>query len=154
MSQQFTPGAATEIAHKCTVATTRNNHPLSPGHTLGDYGVFGSEQLSLIKTRIQTDKDIGLPRFGRSINPNALKDVDTGWTIMKLSNVISDQSFDRGASDLPFAPADVAPRPADTMERTRSNALAEFARENPTQSIMMAAAAGMMMGFVLGRIRR
>jgi hypothetical protein len=152
MSNQFSPGAATQIAHKCTVATTGNNHPLEPSDTLGDYGVFGSPQISLIKTRIRTDGNIGLPHFGRTIDPNALKDLDTDWTIMRLANVIFDQSFDSGVADLEFA-AD-ASRPVSAPERPRANALAEFARENPTQAMVMSAAAGMMLGFVLGRIFR
>ncbi|MET0623737.1 MAG: hypothetical protein ABW250_12205 [Pyrinomonadaceae bacterium] len=152
MSNQFSPGAATQIAHKCTVATTGNNHPLSPSHTLGDYGVFGSPQISLIKTRIRTDGNIGLPHFGRAIDPNALKDLDTDWTIMKLATVIFDQSFDSGVADLEFA-AD-ASRSVSAPARPRANALTEFAQENPTQAMMMSAAAGMMLGFILGRILR
>ena len=97
MPKEFTPGAATEIAHKCTIATTGNNHPLTPSQTLGEYGVFTSEQVLSIKVRIRTDDDIGLPAFGRSISPNALKDLDTGWTIMQLSDVIFDFSFVAGA---------------------------------------------------------
>lgn len=151
MSNQFSPGAATQIAHKCTVATT-GNHPLNPSDTLGDYGVSDSAQILLIKTRIRTDSNIGLPQFGRTIDPNALKDVDTGWTIMRLANVIFDQSFDIGAADLEFAAG--ASRSVTAPQGTRSNALAQFARENPTQALMMSAAAGMMVGFVLGRMLR
>lgn len=97
MSTQFTPGAATEIAHKCTVGTTGNNHPLSPSDTLAQYGVSTGEQVSLIKVRIRTDEAIGLPHFGRSIEANALKDLDTSWTIMKLSDVVFDNSFNVAA---------------------------------------------------------
>ena len=97
MSSKFTPGAATEIAHKCIIATTGNNHTLTPSHTLGDYGVFSPEQILSIKVRIRTDNNIGLPFFGRTINPNALKDLDTGWTILQLSDVIFDFSFMAGA---------------------------------------------------------
>lgn len=152
MSTQFTPGAATEIAHKCTVATTGNNHPLSPSETLGQYGVSTSEQISLIKIRVRTDEDIGLTHFGRSIEANALKDLDTSWTIMKLSDVIFDNSLSV-AADLPFVTTE-ATSPASVTEEPRSNTLIEFTRENPVYALVISTGAGAVLGFVLGRILR
>ena len=153
MSNEFTPGASTEIAHNCTVATLGNNHPLRPSETLGDYGVSGSEQVSLIKTRIREDEDIGLPLFGRSIDANALKDLNTSWTIMKLSDVIFDNSFGV-AADLEAIASEGVPQPSTVNERPRSNALMEFTRENPAAALAISAAAGMMVGYFLARILR
>jgi len=152
MANQFTPGAATEIAHKCTVATTGNNHPLSPSETLGDYGVFSGEQISLIKTRIRTDNAIGLPHFARSIDANALKDVSVDTTIMELSNIIFDNSFS-AVSDLAFA-TEAIPRSATAPQQPRSDALLEFTRENPGFALITTAAAGLMLGYLLGRVLR
>jgi hypothetical protein len=153
MSTEFTPGAATEIAHKCTIVTLGNNHPLEPSQTLGDYGVSDSPQISLIKTRIRTDNDIGLPHFGRSIDANALKDLDTTWTIMKLSDVIFDNAV-VAAADLAFATAEAVTQPSTLPETPSSNALVEFTRENPVAAMVTSAAAGMIVGLVLGRILR
>lgn len=93
---EFTPGDATDVAYKCTIATTLNNHPLAPNETLHEYGVSSSEQILLIKTRIRTNNDFGLPHHGRSIDPNALKDVDTDMTIAVLSDIILENSFAEG----------------------------------------------------------
>ena len=155
MSNQFTPGASTQIAHNCTIATTGNNHPLRPSETLGDYGVSTSEQILLIKTRIRTNPDIGLPRFGRTIDPNALKDLDTGTTIMQLADVIFDNAF-IADSDEAFAASEgvVATRRAGGVARPRTNALIEVIRQNPVAALMAATAAGMLTGFMLGRMRR
>lgn len=152
MSTQFTPGASTAIAHGCTVATLGNNHDLRPSETLGQYGVTNSEQISLIKTRIRENEDIGLPHFGRSIDPNALKDLDTSWTIMKLADVIFDNSF-IVAADFEFVTTEAVPQPT-TGRTSRSNELMEFTRENPAAALAAAAAVGMMVGFFLGRIIR
>ena len=153
MSTQFTPGASTAIAHNCTVSVTGNNHPLSPSETLGDYGVFASEQISLIKTTIRTNGDIGLPFFGRSIDPNALKDLNTTWTIMKLADVIFDNSFST-AADAAFVGPEGAPQPTPAAPTPSPNALMDFTRENPAAALAAAAAVGMMLGFLMGRIVR
>lgn len=152
MSTQFTPGASTAIAHNCTVATLGNNHELHPSETLGQYGVFSDVQISQIKTRIRENKDIGLPHFGRSIDPNALKDLDTSWTLMKLADVIFDNAF-IVAADLVFL-EDAVPQPTILTPTSRSNALMEFTREKPAAALGAAAAAGMMVGLLLGRIFR
>lgn len=96
MPEEFTPGNATDVAHKCTIAATLNNHPLRPNETLAEYGVSTNEQILLIKTRIRTNSDFGLPHHGRSIDPNALKDLDPDWRIADLSNVILDESISSG----------------------------------------------------------
>jgi len=155
MSNQFTPGASTQIAHNCTIATTGNNHPLSPSETLDDYGVETPDQILLIKTRIRTNPDIGLPRFGRTIDPNALKDLDTGTTIMQLADIIFDNAF-IADSEGAFAAAEAgeAARPAGGVARPRANAMIEAIRQNPVPALMAAAAAGMLMGFMMGRTRR
>src|SRR5215213_1519001 len=152
MSTQFTPGVATRIAHNCTVGTTGNNHPLSPSDTLGDYGVFSGEQISLIKTRIREDEDIGLPHFGRSIDPNAHKDLDTSWTIMKLSDVVFDHSFS-SAMDLEFVAREVA-RPTTVPDVPRSNVLINFTRENPAVALAVSVTAGFVLGLFLSRSLR
>ena len=152
MSTQFTPGLATRMAHNCTVATTGNNHPLNPSDTLGDYGVFSSEQVSLIKTRIREDDDIGLPHFGRSVDPNALKDLNTSWTIMKLSDVIFDNSFS-SAMDLESVAREVE-RPTTVPDVPRSNVLMNFTRQNPAAALAASVAAGFVLGLFLGRSLR
>jgi hypothetical protein len=160
-NDEFTPGDATDVAHKCTIATTLNNHPLRPNDTLGEYGVSTSEQILLIKTRIRTNNDFGLPHHGRSIDPNALKDIDTDTKLADLSNVIFEQSFDV-ASDIPFAASEMdVPSGTGTGERASADAvsnaasaIAEFTRQNPVQALMISAAMGMLMGFMLGGMRR
>jgi hypothetical protein len=157
---EFTPGEATDVAHKCTIATTLNNHPLRPNDTLGEYGVSTSEQLLLIKTRIRTNNDFGLPHYGRSIDPNALKDIDTDTKLADLSNIIFDESFDVQATPVFAAREMRLPSGAGTQARSLSGAsnvtegILEFTRQNPIQALMISAAMGMMMGFMLGTMRR
>jgi hypothetical protein len=157
---EFTPGDATDVAHKCTIATTLNNHPLRPNETLGDYGVSTGEQILLIKTRIRTNQDFGLPRHGRSIDPNALKDIDTDTTIADLSNIIFDKSFDT-PSDLPFPTSDVtlpsgadAGRPGGAAASGTVGAMVEFTRQNPVEALAISAAMGMLMGLLISSLRR
>ncbi|MCA1565893.1 MAG: hypothetical protein LC803_09700 [Acidobacteria bacterium] len=157
---EFTPGDATDVAHKCTIATTLNNHPLRPNETLGDYGVSTSEQTLLIKTRIRTNQDFGLPHHGRSIDPNALKDIDTDTTIADLSNIIFDESFDTPSnlpfltSDLTFPSADDEGRPGAVAASGTAGAMVEFTRQNPVQALLISAAVGMLMGLIMGSRRR
>jgi hypothetical protein len=167
---EFTPGDATDVAHKCTIATTLNNHPLRPSETLGEYGVSTSEQILLIKTRIRTNQEFGLPHHGRSIDPNALKDIDTDTTIADLSNLIFDESFDV-PSDLPFPTSDVAfaadadagspvgassaaSAESSSAASGRAGAMVEFTRQRPVEALMISAAVGMLMGLVMGSRRR
>ncbi|MBC7911584.1 MAG: hypothetical protein H7Y30_13840 [Pyrinomonadaceae bacterium] len=160
-NDEFTPGDATDVAHKCIIATTLNNHPLRPNETLAQYGVSTGEQILLIKTRIRTNSDFGLPRHGRSIDPNALKDVDTDTTIADLSGIVFDESFDL-PSALPFAASEVelssrastgSPARAGAMSNAANNVV-EFTRRNPVQALMISAAMGMLMGLMIGTLRR
>lgn len=157
---EFTPGDATDVAHKSTIATTLNNHPLRPSDTLGDYGVSTSDQILLIKTRIRTNQEFGLPHHGRSIDPNALKDIDTDTTIADLSNIIFDESFDM-PSNLPFPTSDLTlpseadeGRPGRAASSGTTGAMVEFTRQNPVQALLISGAVGMFMGLMMGSRRR
>lgn len=158
---EFTPGDATDVAHKCTIATTLNNHPLRPSETLAEYGISTGEQILLIKTRIRTNEDFGLPHHGRSIAPNALKDIDPDTTIASLSDIIFDQSFDL-PSAMPFPTSDAQiPSGAGAGEEgvtgaasSVAGAVVEFTRQNPVQALMISAAMGMFMGLMIGSMRR
>lgn len=94
--QDFSMGDALRIAHQCTIDVTGNNHPFEPDSTLEGYGIVTSEQVSLDKKDIRTNKSIGLPAYKRTIDPNALKDVTNQWTITELSDVIFDSSTPEG----------------------------------------------------------
>lgn len=155
MSNPLTPGASTAIAHNCTIATTGNNHPLRPSETLGDYGVSTDDQILLIKNRIRTNSAIGLPRFGHTIDPNALKDLDTSWTIMMLADVIFDNAFVSPDAEEAFAASEsvVALRGAGGAVRPRAGALVEMVRQNPIPALVVTAAVAMLTGFMMGRAR-
>lgn len=154
---EFTPGDATDVAHKCTIATTLNNHPLSPNETLADYGVSTSEQITLIKKRIRTDDAFGLPHHGRSIDPNALKDLDLDWRIADLSNLIFDESFE---SESAFINPSMAKGPAVKLGRSSpsisrpADTIVELTQQYPIQALVISATLGMLLGFVLGTTRR
>ncbi|HKO98696.1 MAG TPA: hypothetical protein VJU86_16980 [Pyrinomonadaceae bacterium] len=162
MADDFTPADATDVAHKCTVATTLNNHPLRPNDTLADYGVSTSEHILLIKTRIRTNSDFGLPYHDRSIDPNALKDLDLDWRMADLSNVVFDESF-VSPSAMPIVAARSAePRTripsirqgGGVSQRTPSARLIEFTRQNPIEALLISTTIGILVGFLLGHGRR
>ena len=95
-SDDFTLGDAVSIAHNCTVEIAGESHELDPSATLEEYGIKSSEQEDLVKKDVRTNNDIGVPAFNRKISPNALKDLNKGWTIGKLRNVIFDSSQPAG----------------------------------------------------------
>lgn len=160
---EFTPGDATDVAHKCTIATTLNNHPLRPNETLAEYGVSTSEQILLIKTRIRTNSDFGLPHHGRSIDPNALKDLDLDWRIADLSNVVFDESFESSSKMLMDAARSIVPQAARDLGKQAAAAInpkgagvaiVEFTKQNPIQALLISTTIGIMLGFLLGNAKR
>ncbi len=138
----FTLGDATTIAHNCTVDVAGHDHVLDPSAKLSDYGIDTSEQEDLLKKDVRTNKGIGVPSFNRSINANALKDLNKGWTITKLRDVIFDTS-------VPVAqPADTASFAARSLGQ-RSTDAAQFTRGHMVTAAAVSAAAGMVMGLII-----
>ena len=142
----FTLGDAISIAHKCTVEIAGRDHDLEPSSTLEAYGIKTGEQESLVKKDVRTNGQIGLPAFNRTISPNALKDLTKKWTITKLSDIIFDFSHPTGEETLAAAASAGSPSGAG-----RSAPPQRPARSAGTLTVMISAAAGFLMGFMLGQ---
>jgi hypothetical protein len=150
----FTPGDSMFVAHQSVVKTTGSGEPAIPTATLDMYNVNTNQQLQGIKDRIRNNPDFGLPFFKRSIDPNALKDIATDTVLQDLADLIFFQSFD--VSQPSASAARIRSAGADSMAgRPPLKAMTEFTQENPVPALMIAAAAGMLIGFLLGSaIRR
>ncbi len=149
----FTPGDSMFVSHQSVVKTTGSGEPAIPTATLDMYNVNSNQQLQGIKDRIRNNPDFGLPFFKRSIDPNALKDIATDTVLQDLADLIFFQSFN--VSQPTASAAKVRSAQADRMAgRTRLKAMTEFTQENPIPALMIAAAAGTLIGFFLGSVIR
>lgn len=136
----FTRGDAFDIAHNCTVDVIGQDHLRDPSATLFQYGIITGEQTDLVKKDVRTNSEIGVPAYGRRIDPNALKDLTRDWAIAKLRDVVFDFSEPVPEGDILFA-------------RWRRAGLT-FGRSRPDMTTMaVSAAAGMVVGFLAGRRR-
>ena len=88
---EFTPGAAMHIAYRSVTATTGSGSPVTPLATLRQYNAL-AQDFPAIRSRILNDNGFGLPLYGRTMDPNALKDMSTGWTLQKLADLVYDES--------------------------------------------------------------
>ena len=87
----FTPGAAMHIAYRSVTTTTGSGSPVTPLATLAQYNAL-AQDLPAIRSRILNDNSYGLPLYRRTMDPNALKDMSTGWTLQKLADIVYDES--------------------------------------------------------------
>ena len=145
----FSLGDALQIAHQCTIDVTGKDHAPEPSATLSNYGIKTGEQISLLKKDIRTNNAIGLPAYGRTINPNAFNEMTTAWTISKLSDVIFDFSTPVVEESVKFAARSAAARGAEASQASEPQK--EFTRANMMQATMIAGAMGMLIGIFLGR---
>lgn len=103
MSDNFTPGAAMTIAYKSVTTTTGSHSPVEPTATLAQYNAH-DQDLPSIRDKILNNKEFGLPHYQRTMDPNALKDMSTGWTLQKLADLIFDESTPAAAPQLAAKP--------------------------------------------------
>lgn len=144
--EDFRRADATMIAHNCSIDVLGNDHELAATETLYQYGMRTGEQLSLLRKDIRENGDFGLPFYQRSIDPNALKNLTTDWTIDSLSSVIYNDSFSLGGEVF----ADFAP--SGTAVRKRNNQSgSEYSRETVIQIGVAAVLVGFVIGFIWGR---
>jgi hypothetical protein len=149
----FTPGDSMFVAHQCVVKTTGSGEPAVPTATLDMYNVNTNQHLQGIRNRIRNNPDFGLPFFIRSIDPNALKDIATDTVLQDLADLIFFQSFDV-SQPTPSAAAVPQSRGGSAPERTLLGVVVQFTQENPMPALMIASAAGMLVGFFLGSANR
>jgi hypothetical protein len=145
------------VAHRSVINTTGSGEPATPTATLDKYNVHTSEQLRGIRDRVRNDPQFGLPRFDRSIDPNALKDIATDTALQELADLIFFQSFALSVPAIASASASVSARRASASsaeDRSMMRRVAEFTQENPMPALMVSAAAGMIVGLLIGSARR
>lgn len=150
-NNNFNRGDATQIAYQCTIDITGSSRDLDPSAKLSFYNVQTEQHIFLIKKDIRENEGIGLPAYERTINLAELNDLAKDWTILQLSDVI----FKKSTSTSEAMPATFAGARSLALSKTgRSDALSGYVRENPIQAVMFSAAAGLLLGFLLGNARR
>jgi hypothetical protein len=87
----FTPGEAMLIAYKSVTTTTGSAEPITPTATLAKYGAREPD-IPTIRNKVINNPQYGLPFYGRTMDPNALKDLSTSWTLQELADVTFDES--------------------------------------------------------------
>jgi hypothetical protein len=154
MSDAFTPGVALRVGYNCVVDVTKSNRPIEPSEELRRYNVRTDQHVLLIDNNIHTNRRIGLPAHRRTMPINALKDMDSSWTMRQLGDVIFQNSV----------PAELS-RDSSGFSRALESAFGESvaqassgmltsARNHPVEMMAVAAAAGMVLGFLIGRSSR
>jgi hypothetical protein len=150
-NNNFNRGDATQIAYQCTIDITGSNRALDPSAKLSFYNVQTEQEVFLIKKDIRENTRIGLPAYDRIIDLAELNDLSKDWTILQLSDVIYRKSTSTGEA----TPATLAgARSLASNEPGWSDALSGYVRENPIQAVLLSAAAGLFLGFLLGNTRR
>ena len=89
---EFTPGEAMLVAYKSVTTTTGSGEPITPTATLAKYNARDPD-IPAIRNRVINNAEFGLAHYGRSMNANALKDLDTSWTLQDLADVTFEESF-------------------------------------------------------------
>jgi hypothetical protein len=90
-NNDFSLGDAERCAHDCATDVGKSIE-FDPGNTLGDYGLITPEQFSLYRKDIRTNISFGLPSFGRTVDPNALKDLSDSNTILEVGKILKEFS--------------------------------------------------------------
>jgi len=88
----FTPGEAMLIAYRSVTTTTGSAEPITPTATLAKYGAREPD-IPTIRDKVINNPEYGLLFYERSLNPNALKDLSTSWTLQELADITFDESF-------------------------------------------------------------
>jgi hypothetical protein len=88
---QFNSGNAMDIAYKSVTKTTGSASPVNPSATLAQYNAKDSD-LPSIKGKILNNSSYGLPKYERTMDPDALNGLATDWTLQELADVIYDDS--------------------------------------------------------------
>jgi hypothetical protein len=155
MASDFTPGIAIRVGYNSVIDVTGSNRPLTPADTLARYNVVDDDQILLITTNIIENNSFGLPKFERTIDPDALKDLNNGWSLRDLGDVIFDESAPANPSPA-FASqrsvASVASGPA--FSPVALSRLASVIQENPIAAVMISASIGVALGMLIGSSRR
>jgi hypothetical protein len=88
---EFNSGNAMDIAYKSVTKTTGSGEPVTPSATLAQYNAKDSD-LPSIKNKILNNSSYGLPKYNRTMDPNALNGLTSGWTLQELADLIYDDS--------------------------------------------------------------
>lgn len=91
IANDFSLGDAQRCAHDCATDVGKTIE-FNPSNTLEDYGLISGQQLSLYRKDIRTNTSFGLPSFGRTIDPNALKDLSGSNTILEVGDILKESS--------------------------------------------------------------
>lgn len=103
--EDFTPGAAIAIAYRSVTDITGSGEPIEPLFTLDKYNMRGQDVIS-VQDNILNNNTFGLPHFGQTMNPNAIKDLTPSFTLQHLADVIFDNAAPLAAPQI----ASVTPR--------------------------------------------
>jgi hypothetical protein len=90
-NNDFNSGDAMSIAYKSVTKTTGSTSPVTPSATLGQYNMQDADAPS-VKNKILNNGSYGLPKYGRTMDPNALNGFSSGWTLQDLADLIYDDS--------------------------------------------------------------
>src|SRR5207244_1102150 len=91
----FNSGDAMDIAYKSVTKTTGSTSPVDPQATLAQYNAQNAD-IPSIKNKILNNADYGLPKYQRTMNPNALNGLAPDWPLQDLADVIYDRSYPNG----------------------------------------------------------
>jgi len=152
MASDFTPGIAIRVGYNSVIDVTGSNRPLTPADTLDRYNVVDNDQILLIRDNIIENDSFGLPKFERTIDPDALKDLNSGWSLRDLGDVIFDESTSTSPSPAIASRASVLSD--EVSPATSNNPLASLVQENPMAAVMVSASIGLALGMLIGGSRR
>ncbi len=152
MASDFTPGLAIRVGYNSVIDVTGSNRPLTPADTLDRYNVVDDDQILLIRNNIIENDSFGLPKFDRTIDPDALKDLNNGWSLRDLGDVIFDESTPTSPSPAFASRATVSSDEISSV--TSNNPLVSLVQENPMAAVMISASIGLVLGMLIGGSRR
>ena len=86
---QLTATQSLTIVNDCVKAVTSSTRQLDPSLALQLYGVNTAQNVTEVRANIVGDPNIGVRRFGFTLNGNALANVSPSTTIGQLSTLIN-----------------------------------------------------------------
>ncbi len=80
----MTMDQATKITVDCIRATSNFSGQMKAQDTLGEVGVATNSRIQGLRNRIVTNKQIGVPSVGHTLDPVFLQSMSSGWSVVTL----------------------------------------------------------------------
>lgn len=97
MAEKLDGGKAINVAMGSVGKVTHTNHNYNPLESLQFYNLHNSRQAEELRDTLRNDKQVGLPRYGYTIDSNVLLTLGPGTKMIELVDILIDNSTESEA---------------------------------------------------------